>query len=54
MIKSKKQFREDIQYMFSLVDELITERKLNGDQGEDDLLSHMLKGVDPETGAKTG
>ncbi|MBK5481486.1 cytochrome P450 [Peribacillus sp. TH16] len=51
MIKSKKQFREDIQYMFSLVDELITERKLNGDQGEDDLLSHMLKGVDPETGA---
>ena len=50
MIKSKKQFREDIQYMFSLVDEMIAERKQNGDQGEDDLLSHMLKGVDPETG----
>ncbi|KWW21813.1 NADPH--cytochrome reductase [Peribacillus simplex] len=50
MVKSKKQFREDIQYMFSLVDELIAERKKNGDQGEDDLLSHMLKGVDPETG----
>ncbi len=50
MIKSKKQFREDIQYMFSLVDELIADRKQNGDQGEDDLLSHMLKGVDPETG----
>ncbi|MGG4266581.1 bifunctional cytochrome P450/NADPH--P450 reductase [Peribacillus simplex] len=50
MVKSKKQFREDIQYMFSLVDELIAERKQNGDQGEDDLLSHMLKGVDPETG----
>lgn len=51
MIKSKKQFREDIQYMFSLVDELIADRKQNGDHGEDDLLSHMLKGVDPETGA---
>ncbi|KIL51053.1 bifunctional cytochrome P450/NADPH--P450 reductase [Jeotgalibacillus campisalis] len=50
MIKSKKQFNEDIDYMFSLVDELIAERKQNGDQGEDDLLSHMLKGVDPETG----
>ncbi|MBN8192847.1 cytochrome P450 [Bacillus sp. NTK074B] len=50
MIKSKKQFREDIEYMFSLVDELIAERKDNGDQGEDDLLSYMLKGTDPETG----
>ncbi|WP_044339845.1 bifunctional cytochrome P450/NADPH--P450 reductase [Rossellomorea aquimaris] len=50
MVKSKKQFKEDIQYMFSLVDELIAERKQNGDQGEDDLLSHMLKGTDPETG----
>ncbi|MGM0854928.1 MAG: bifunctional cytochrome P450/NADPH--P450 reductase [Bacillota bacterium] len=50
MVKSKKQFKEDIQYMFTLVDELITERKQNGDQGEDDLLSHMLKGTDPETG----
>ncbi|WRP07690.1 bifunctional cytochrome P450/NADPH--P450 reductase [Rossellomorea aquimaris] len=50
MVKSKKQFKEDIQYMFNLVDELIAERKQNGDQGEDDLLSHMLKGKDPETG----
>lgn len=50
MVKSKKQFKEDIQYMFNLVDELIAERKQNGDQGEDDLLSHMLKGIDPETG----
>ncbi len=33
------------------MDELIAERKQNGDHGEDDLLSHMLKGVDPETGA---
>ncbi|MGE7602674.1 bifunctional cytochrome P450/NADPH--P450 reductase [Peribacillus sp. NPDC097675] len=51
MIKSKKQFREDIQCMFSLVDELIAERKQNGDHGEEDLLSHMLKGIDPDTGA---
>ena len=50
MVRSKKQFREDIEYMFSLVDGLIAERKKNGDQGEDDLLSHMLKGKDPETG----
>ncbi|MDT9027134.1 bifunctional cytochrome P450/NADPH--P450 reductase [Rossellomorea yichunensis] len=50
MVKSKKQFKEDIQYMFNLVDELIAKRKQNGDQGEDDLLSHMLKGTDPETG----
>ncbi|MGX1194569.1 bifunctional cytochrome P450/NADPH--P450 reductase [Metabacillus sp. SLBN-84] len=50
MVKSKKQFNEDIQYMFCLVDDLIAERRRNGDQGEDDLLSHMLKGTDPETG----
>ncbi|RBP00896.1 bifunctional cytochrome P450/NADPH--P450 reductase [Rossellomorea aquimaris] len=50
MVKSRKQFKEDIQYLFSVVDELIAERKQNGDQGEDDLLSHMLKGTDPETG----
>ncbi|CAN7504298.1 bifunctional cytochrome P450/NADPH--P450 reductase [Rossellomorea sp. LjRoot5] len=50
MIKSKKQFREDIEYMFSLVDELIADRKANGDLGEDDLLSYMVKGTDPETG----
>ncbi|MGG4548596.1 cytochrome P450 [Rossellomorea marisflavi] len=50
MIKNKRQFKEDIEYMFSIVDNLIAERKENGDQGEDDLLSHMLKGVDPETG----
>ncbi|KGP72812.1 bifunctional cytochrome P450/NADPH--P450 reductase [Pontibacillus yanchengensis] len=50
MVRSKRQFQEDIQDMFSLVDQLIAERKANGDQGEDDLLSHMLKGKDPETG----
>ncbi|ANU15289.1 NADPH-P450 reductase 1 [Planococcus halocryophilus Or1] len=50
MIRSKQQFKEDIDYMFNLVDQLIVERKQTGDQGEDDLLAHMLKGKDPETG----
>ncbi|MGI8314150.1 bifunctional cytochrome P450/NADPH--P450 reductase [Halobacillus mangrovi] len=50
MVKSKRQYKGDIDYMFNLVDELIEERKQAGDQGEDDLLAHMLKGKDPETG----
>ncbi|ASF37892.1 NADPH--cytochrome reductase [Halobacillus halophilus] len=50
MIRTKKQYKEDIEYMFNLVDQLIAERKETGDQGEDDLLAHMLKGKDPETG----
>ncbi|MDZ5712727.1 bifunctional cytochrome P450/NADPH--P450 reductase [Jeotgalibacillus haloalkalitolerans] len=50
MVRSKQQFKEDIDYMFNLVDQLIEERKESGDQGENDLLSHMLKGKDPETG----
>ncbi len=50
MIKSKRQYNEDIEYMFTLVDNLIADRRKAGDQGEDDLLAHMLKGKDPETG----
>ncbi len=50
MVRSKRQFKEDIDYMFNLVDELITERKQAGNQGEDDLLAHMLEGKDPDTG----
>ncbi len=50
MVRSHRQYKEDIDYMFSLVDQLIAERKENGDQGEDDLLGHMLQGKDPETG----
>ncbi|WP_377890463.1 bifunctional cytochrome P450/NADPH--P450 reductase [Alkalihalobacillus sp. R86527] len=50
MVLSKKQFREDIEYMFSLVDDLIADRKVNGDGDEGDLLALMLKGKDPETG----
>ncbi|GGD09398.1 bifunctional cytochrome P450/NADPH--P450 reductase [Pontibacillus salipaludis] len=52
MLRKKRQFQQDIQGMFSLVDQLIQDRKEQGDQGEDDLLSHMLKGRDPETGEK--
>ncbi|MCP3032562.1 bifunctional cytochrome P450/NADPH--P450 reductase [Halobacillus sp. A1] len=50
MVRSKRQYKEDIDYMFNLVDQLIEDRKQAGDQGEDDLLAHMLKGKDPETG----
>ncbi|WP_147803330.1 bifunctional cytochrome P450/NADPH--P450 reductase [Alkalicoccus halolimnae] len=50
MVRSRKQYNDDIEYMFNLVDQLIEERKQAGDQGEDDLLGHMLKGKDPETG----
>lgn len=50
MVKTRRQFKQDIDYMFSLVDHIIAERKARGSQGESDLLSHMLKGKDPETG----
>lgn len=50
MVRSKKQFREDIDYMFSLVDDLIADRRENGDGEEGDLLALMLKGKDPDTG----
>ncbi|MCM3782736.1 bifunctional cytochrome P450/NADPH--P450 reductase [Neobacillus mesonae] len=49
MVKKKKLFNEDIQSMFKLVDELIRERREQGGN-PGDLLSHMLEGVDPETG----
>lgn len=49
MIKKKRQFQEDVQNMFSLVDELIQDRKKYGGE-EGDLLAHMLEGVDPDTG----
>lgn len=51
MVRKKRQFQEDIQTMFSLVDELIRERKAHGGN-EDDLLAHMLEGVDPDTGER--
>lgn len=50
MVITKRQFKHDIQAMFSLVDNIIAERKAHGNQGEDDLLGHMLSGKDPDTG----
>ncbi|SCW77275.1 cytochrome P450 / NADPH-cytochrome P450 reductase [Paenibacillus tianmuensis] len=50
MVRTRQQFNEDIQTMFSLVDKIIEERKANGDRGEIDLLARMLNGKDPETG----
>lgn len=52
MVKTKKQFQKDIQTMFSLVDQIIDERKASGNEGENDLLARMLSGVDPDTGEK--
>lgn len=50
MVITRRQYKHDIQVMFSLVDQIISERKAHGHQGGDDLLSHMLGGKDPETG----
>ncbi|MBU8678867.1 bifunctional P-450/NADPH--P450 reductase [Bacillus subtilis] len=52
MVRTKRQFRHDIQTMFSLVDSIIAERRSNGDQDKKDLLARMLNVEDPETGEK--
>ncbi|OLS36834.1 cytochrome P450 [Bacillus sp. MRMR6] len=52
MIKSKRQFNEDIHTMVSLVDRIIDERKNSDVHDEDDLLSRMLNSEDPQTGEK--
>ena len=52
MWRTKRQFQHDIQSMFSLVDNIIAERKSSGNQEENDLLSRMLNVKDPETGEK--
>ncbi|MDX8047077.1 bifunctional cytochrome P450/NADPH--P450 reductase [Gracilibacillus sp. S3-1-1] len=52
MVRTKRQFHHDIQTMFSLVDNIIAERRANGNQEENDLLSRMLNVEDPETGTK--
>lgn len=52
MFKRKKQFEQDNQSMFALVDQLIAERKERGDQGETDLLARMLNAKDQQTGEK--
>ncbi|MEK8127965.1 bifunctional cytochrome P450/NADPH--P450 reductase [Paenibacillus filicis] len=50
MIMTKRQFRHDIESMFTLVDHIIAERKAAGSQDGEDLLSRMLNSKDPETG----
>ncbi|MFC9708475.1 bifunctional cytochrome P450/NADPH--P450 reductase [Paenibacillus sp. NPDC056933] len=52
MVKTKRQYQEDIQTMFSLVDQIIEERKASAAPEEVDLLARMLNGKDPETGEK--
>lgn len=50
MVITKRQFKHDIQSMYTLVDKIIAERKEQGHMEGDDLLSHMLNGKDPVTG----
>ncbi|RPK15023.1 bifunctional cytochrome P450/NADPH--P450 reductase [Priestia endophytica] len=52
MVRKKRQFQEDKLFMFELADEIIKERKKQGEVDGDDLLAHMLNGKDPETGEK--
>ncbi|MGE7884690.1 bifunctional cytochrome P450/NADPH--P450 reductase [Bacillus sp. NPDC094077] len=47
--KGNLQLQEDIQFMNELVDKIIKDRKISGEEGND-LLAHMLNGKDPETG----
>ncbi|PPA69204.1 bifunctional cytochrome P450/NADPH--P450 reductase [Jeotgalibacillus proteolyticus] len=50
MVKTKRQFQQDIKEMYSLVDRLIAERKDNDEEEFKDLLSRMLNTADPDTG----
>jgi cytochrome P450/NADPH-cytochrome P450 reductase len=52
MVKTKKQFNQDIHTLVSLVDRIIEERKLSDDNDAEDLLSRMLNSADPVTGEK--
>ncbi|TDL30998.1 cytochrome P450 [Jeotgalibacillus sp. S-D1] len=52
MVKTKRQYNQDIQEMNTLVDNIIAERKASEDQNEKDLLSLMLHAKDPETGER--
>ncbi|MFL6561832.1 MAG: cytochrome P450, partial [Bacillus sp. (in: firmicutes)] len=52
MVKTKRQFNQDIHTMVSLVDRIIEERKLSEDHEAEDLLSRMLNSADPVTGEK--
>lgn len=50
MFNTKKRFEDDVQAMFTLVDQIITDRKANFQPGMTDLLARMLEGRDPESG----
>ncbi len=50
MLGKKAQMQRDIDYMFTLVDRIVKERRERGDRGENDLLNNMLGGQDPDTG----
>lgn len=50
MVKTRRQFQQDIDVMFSLVDKMIAERKAHDHEAADDLLAYMLQGKDPDTG----
>ncbi|UOQ46876.1 bifunctional cytochrome P450/NADPH--P450 reductase [Gracilibacillus caseinilyticus] len=52
MHKTQRQFKQDILEMFQLVDGIITDRKANSSQQENDLLARMLHAKDPDTGEK--
>lgn len=52
MRKTRKQFEKDIQTMFTLVDQIIEERKTSVNNAHGDLLGYMLNAKDPETGEK--
>ncbi|MFC7679780.1 bifunctional cytochrome P450/NADPH--P450 reductase [Paenibacillus sp. GCM10028914] len=49
-VLTKRQFKQDVETMFSLVDKIISERKSGEDGEAEDLLSRMLSSKDPETG----
>ncbi len=50
MVGTRRQFNEDIETMFTLVDKIIEERKARGTQEQIDLLGRMLNIKDPDTG----
>ncbi|HEY2492685.1 MAG TPA: bifunctional cytochrome P450/NADPH--P450 reductase [Paenibacillus sp.] len=50
MPMTKRQFKRDIETINALVDNIIAERRLSGNQDAEDLLSRMLNNKDPETG----
>jgi len=53
MYKTKQRYYQQIDYMYTVADKIIQQRKTAGEEGHiDDLLGRMLKGVDPDTGEK--